>query len=295
MATWLLIAIFAQFLFAVSILIDRQIVVRAQHIGKPIAYAFYTSLLSGFVVVLIPFGVSWPSEHVLIHSLIQAFTFVSGIFFLYSALKLSRASDAAPVIGAVSAFTSLVLAGLLIEGDLPSSFFLPVLVLAAGTALISHFRLSRRAVLYCILSGLSLGATIFLFKLIVIETTFLNGFFWTRLLSALVALLLLIVPPLRTAILHGGKHSSSGAKLLVIGNKINAGAASALTSFAVSLGSVSVVNALSGLQFVFLYFFALLFSKRMPELPGGQTHGHGGWQTGLGVALIVGGLAMLFL
>lgn len=294
MTTWLGIAIFAQFLFAISLLIDRHIVVRAEHIGKPIVYAFYTSLLSGFVIVLAPFGlVSWPNEHVLIHSFVNAALFVAAIYCLYSALQVARASDAAPVVGAVSAITAFVLAGLFIEGDITGSLVLPVLILAAGTALISHFHFTRRAILYTFLAGLLFGATVFTFKLIVLDVPFLDGFFWTRTMNVCLALFLLLVPAFRKAIFHGGKHSTRGAKLLIVGNKVLAGSASVLSSLAISLGSVSVVNALAGLQFVFLYLFSFVFGKKMPELPGGRTHGHGGWQTALGVILIVAGLALL--
>lgn len=296
MATWLTLAIAAQFLYAVSVVVDRHIVVRAQHIGKPIVYAFYVSLLSGFVLVIAPFGiVSWPSAHVVVLSLLNAGVFVAAIYFLYSALRHARASDAAPVVGAISAITTLVLAGLFLEGDVTGSFVIPVLLLAFGTALISHFHFSREAVLYTLLSGAMFGAMAFTFKLVVNEVPFIDGFFWTRTMNVVVALGLLVVPAIRMAILKGGKHSTHGAKALVIGNKVIGSGASVLTAFAISLGSVTVVNALSGLQFAFLYIFALLFAKNMPLLrEGSKTHGHGGWQTGVGVLLIMSGLALLY-
>jgi uncharacterized membrane protein len=295
-ATWLALAIIGQFLYAVSVLIDRHIVVRAQHIGKPLAYTFYVSLMSCFVFVLLPFGlVSWPEPEMLSLSLINAGAFVSAIFFLYSSLRLARASDVSPVVGAVSAITALVFAGLLIPGDVTKSFFLPVLFLAAGTALISHFHFSRRAVVYTLLSGLFFGITAFTFKLVVLESNFIDSFFWTRTMNVAIALAFLIVPSLRATIFRGGKHASHGAKLLVVGNKIIGGLAAAVTALAIALGSVSVVNALAGLQFVFLYFFALLFAERMPLGSGKKTGSHGGWQTGIGIVLIVSGLALLYL
>jgi uncharacterized membrane protein len=294
MATWLALAVCAQLLLAVSLLIDRQIVVRAQHIGKPIVYAFYTALLSGVVIVIAPFGlVSLPNEHVLIHSLIQAATFTTGLYFLYSALQVTRASDAAPVIGAVSAVTSLILAGIFLEGDITGGLVLPVLLLAAGTALISHFHFTQKAMYYTLLAGLMFGVAIFVFKLVVNEVPFIDGFFWTRTMSLVVALALLVVPPFRKAILKGSKHSTQKSKLLVLGNKAIASVAGIMTSLAVSLGSVSIINALAGLQFAFLYAFALLFGKKMPELPGGVAHGHGGWQTAVGVVLIITGIAVI--
>lgn len=290
---YLALAIAAQFLSAVSVLIDRHIVLRATHIGRPIVYTFYVSLLSGFVVVLAPF-VSLPDFHALSLSLVNAAAFISAIFCLYSALTHARASDVAPVVGAVSAMTTLIFAGLWIEGDVTASFVLPVLLLAGGTALISRFHFSRHALSFTLLSGFFFGIVAFTFKLVFIELPFVDGFFWTRATSVVLALGLLIVPVWRAAIFHGGKKSSSRAKGLVIGNKIIGGVASILTALAISLGSVTVVNSLAGLQFVFLFIFALVFAKHMPG-EGSRTHGHGGSISATGVALIVFGLALLSL
>ena len=291
---YLALAIAAQFLYAVSVLIDRHIVLRAGKIGEPIVYAFYVSFLSGFVVVLAPF-VSLPDTKTLMLSFVNAAVFVGAIFCLYSALRHARASDVAPVVGAISAITTLVVAGLWIEGDVTSSFVLPVLLLAGGTALISHFHFSRRAVLFTLLSGFFFGMVAFTFKLVVLEVPFVDGFFWTRGMNVVLALALLVVPMWRAAILHGGKRSSSRAKGLVLGNKIIGGVASVLTALAISLGSVAVVNSLAGLQFVFLFFFVFLFAKYMPKSDGSRTHGHGGAPSATGVGLIVFGLALLAL
>ncbi len=296
MPSWLLLAIAAQFLTALSVVIDRHIVVKARHIGKPVVYAFYVSVLSFFVIVLVPFGVTVPSVSLLFLAAIHAALFITAIFYLYSALTEARASDAAPVVGALSAITTLLVAHLLIDGDVSRSFVVPVLLLAVGTALISHFHFTRRAVLCTLVSGIAFGGVAISAKLVFLETTFVDGFFWTRMFGVLGGLALLLVPAFRHAIFSGGTQSTQGAKFLVLGNKVLGGSAAVLTAFAISMGSVSVVNALSGLQFAFLYLFALLFAPYMPVLKeGSKTHGHGGWQTGLGVAVITTGLALLYI
>jgi len=294
MQSWLAIAVFAQLLFAVSTLVDKHIVSRAAHIGKPVVYAFYVALLSGFVIVLLPF-VSVPRGYVLALSLINAATFTAAIYLLYSALSVARASDVSPVVGGVSAIVTAVLAAAWIEGDVALVHALPILLLAGGTAVISHFQFSRKAILYTVAAGVFFGVTILLGKLIFNEVPFIDGFFWPRLMNVAVALSLLLVPSFRRAILHGGKHSSRGAKGLVIGNKVLGGAAAAMTAYAVSLGSVAIVNSLAGLQFVFLFIFAVLFAHKMPLFSEAKIGSHGGWHTFLGIALIVAGLAALYI
>ena len=292
--SWLAIALFAQFLLAIAVLVDRHIVVRAAHIGRPIVYTFYTSVLSGTVLVLAPF-VSIPSSGIFFLSLLSGGAFASALYFLYSALRVARASDAAPVIGAISALTTLALAWVFVVGDISPHAVPAVLLLVAGTVLISHFHFRRHALLFSLLAGLAFGVAVFIAKLVDIDIGFLDGFFWTRFLNFALVLGLLAVPALRRAILHGGTHSTHRAKALVVGNKVISSSASVLTAYAISLGSVSVVNALSGVQFAILFVFSFLFAGLMPKADDPLTHGHGGWRTALGVALIALGLATLFL
>jgi len=293
MQSWLALAVLAQFLFAISTLVDKHIVARAAHIGKPVVYAFYVALLSGFVVVFVPF-VSVPETRILVLSLINAATFTAAIFFLYSALRDARASDVAPAVGGVSAIVTMVLAALFLTGDITAGFFAPVLLLAGGTAIISHFHFTRKALLASLAAGTLFGITIFIGKLIFLAVPFLDGFVWPRLFNVVVALSLLLIPAFRRAIFHGGKHSSRGAKSLVLGNKILGGVAAALTAYAVSLGSVTIVNALAGLQFVFLFIFAFLFAQKIPLFSDAKSGDHGGWHTAVGVIFIVAGLALVY-
>ncbi len=296
MALWLALAIFAQFLFAVSTLVDKHVVVKATHIGKPIVYTFFTALLSGAVAVLAFTGhVSFPSDYILFLALINAVTFTISLYQLYSALAIARASDVAPVIGGISAIVTFVLAGLWIDGDVQPSLIPSILLLALGTLIISRFNFNRRALMLTFGAGLTFGLTAFLGKLIFVQTTFIDGFFWMRMMNVVVALSLLSIPALRSEIFKGGRKSSSRAKALIIGNKVVAGIGSVLTALAVSIGSVSLVNALAGLQFVFLFIFSLLFAGRMPKMESSATHGHGGWHTFLGVFLILCGLAFPYL
>lgn len=294
MTLWILLAILAQFLNAITALVDRHIVVRAAHIGRPIVYAFYITLLSGFVIVIAPFGlVGLPSATIALFSLLSSFAFLVAIFCMYSAFETTRASDVVPVVGGVSALSAAFLAWLFISDGLPHAFIPAVVFLAAGVLVISHFHFRKHALVYSILSGVCFGLTIFLAKLVYLETTFLDGFFWTRAMSIMAALSLLLIPSLRASIFSGGKRSSGSAKGLVVLNKIIGGVAGVCTAYAVSIGSVAVVNALAGFQFVFLFLFAYLFAEKMPLLH--TSRGHGGLQTAFGISLIITGLFALFL
>ncbi len=296
MGSWIALAAVAQFLTAVTVLVDKHIVTRPTSMGKPIVYTFYVSLLSGFVIVIAPFGyVGMVPANVLALSLLNAAAFVCAIYFLYAALRHARASDAAPVIGAVSAISTVVLAGIWIADDFALTHLPALGLLVAGTAVISHFHFTHHALRATLLSGFFFGAAAFTAKLVFLEVSFIDGFFWTRSMNVVIALAFLAVPAVRAAILHGGRSASGGTKSLVLGNKIIGGVAGVLTAFAISLGSVSIVNALGGLQFVFLFVLALLFAKHVPLFGGRESGAHGGWHTAAGIVLISLGLATLFL
>ncbi|MEK9196398.1 MAG: hypothetical protein AAB914_03445, partial [Patescibacteria group bacterium] len=82
--------------------------------------------------------------------------------------------------------------------------------------------------------------------------TFFSGLFWLLIMNAIVALITL-APARFFAIRDSLKGSSSGAKYLAVLSKALGGAAFFLSAVAISLGSVSIVNALGGLQLVFLF------------------------------------------
>lgn len=296
MSLWIILAIAAQVLFAVVTFVDRHVLTHGKGMASPVAYAFYVSLLSGVVVVLVPFGVvSSPSLVLIELSLATGAAFIFSLILLYSALKESKASDVMPVVAAFSALASFVLAHLFIDENLPKMFTLSVALFIVGTFLISRFRFSARAVYLVVGAGLLFGLSAFLFKLIFLETTFWDGFFWTRMANVIGAGLLLLWPGNIRAIFNGAKVSSHGTKWLVLGNKTVAGVAAAMTFFAISLGSVSVVNAMAGLQFAFLLLIAFLFSDRFPTILKGEIEKKGLLHKLWGVTIIMLGIASLYL
>ncbi len=111
MVTWITLAVLAQLISAGIVLVDKYVLVSHQHLGKPVVYAFYISIMSGFVLVVLPFGlISVPSLTLVALCLIASVTFILSVLFLYSALKRGNASDAIPIVGAVSAVVAPLLA-----------------------------------------------------------------------------------------------------------------------------------------------------------------------------------------
>lgn len=296
MIIWIAIAALAQLISAGIVLVDKYVLMSHAHLGRPAVYAFYISILSGFVLVLVPFGVvSIPSLTVLALCLLASATFILSVLFLYTALKRGNASDAIPIVGAVSAVVTAYLAYVFLHQDLPRAFIPAFLLLVIGTMLISHFKLTWKSLWFVVASGVFFGASAILIKLIFLQTNFIDGFFWSRMTNVVGALFLLAVPASRRAIFHGYHTTSHGMKWLVFANKTLGGVAAFLTLLAISLGSVTIVNAMAGLQFVFLLSFAYFGARWIPSVFKGEVHPHRFPHQVYGILCVMAGIAALFL
>jgi len=296
MATWVSLVVIAQIINAAIVLVDKYLLNSVNGVGKPAVYAFYVSVLSGVVLVIVPFGaVSWPSAEVAYLSLAAAASYIFSIFFLYSSLKMMDASDSVPVVGAISAISTFLLARMWLHQDLPENFVLAFSLLTVGTLLISHFRFNTKSFAYVVGAGILFGLSAFLIKLIFLSTSFVDGFFWSRMTNVLGALLLLSIPSNFKAVVSGLRSSSREVRWMVVGNKALSGLSFLLIMIAISLGSVSIVNALSGLQFVFLLTFAYFCVSKFPRIFAGEIHPHKIHHKLYGIIFIIYGFLALFL
>ena len=98
---WILVAVAAYFLNAVTPLIDKFLL--GDHIPNPTVYAFYVGLLSIVAVIMAPFGLIWPGTAQFLFSLVSGALFLFGLYVFFIALKRQEASRVVPVVGAFTA------------------------------------------------------------------------------------------------------------------------------------------------------------------------------------------------
>jgi uncharacterized membrane protein len=98
-----------------------------------------------------------------------------------------------------------------------------------------------------------------------LETSFDDGFFWSRVAFVLFALSLLLIPAYLDKIRAQTKETSKKTGGIVLIAKILAGVAAFLLLKATDIGEVSVVQALDGLKFVFILIISILFAQWLPE------------------------------
>lgn len=295
MYTWIFFVIAGQFLSACAVLLDRYIV-GPKKILSPVVYAFYVSLFSGFVLVLLPFGVvGLPTNRVLILSVVSAVTFVASIFFLYKSLETSRPFEVAPVIGGIAALSTFFFSYLLLDQGLPHHFIPAFLVLTLGMLLISHFEFSFQSFISLTISGVAFGLSTTFIKMLFADGSFIDGFFWSRMANVFVALLILLIPGVWKHLHTDSVQSPARGKLFVVLNKLIGAGAFLLILFAIRNGEVAFVNALAATQYVFLFIFALLFGSVIPDFIDTKVHKHEILHKVIAIFLIITGFFILFL
>ncbi len=302
MGNWVLFIVIGQFLYAISVLIDRFIVTK-KVVSKPIVYAFYVNFLSIFAIGALPFGVTIPSAWTLFLSLIAAVSYTASIFLLYESLQNSNTSEVVPVIGGVSAISAFLLSYTLLGAVLPGHFIAGFIILTIGMLLISHFRFTARSFVFLAGSGFFFGLSTVLIKMLFATTSLIDGFFWSRMANVLIALLLLLIPTVYKAVHHdhtrhktpqGRQNGPSKKALLILGNKIIGGLGFIFVLLAIKEGNAAIINALTATQYIFLLIFALFFGKLLPEYFEEKIHKHEFLHKSLATALIVLGFFVLF-
>lgn len=259
---WIYFALIAYLLNAFVAVIDKQLL--SQSVTKPAGYAFWIAILSTPVLVLIPFGIRWLGLNYFLISLASGAAFFLGLIFLYKSLKPSDLSVIATKVGAWGALSTLILSGVILGEVLVDFNVVAFAFLITGIFLLS--RLGKSILYYSITSGILMGFSSVLIKYVFNNSDFVNGFFWTRIGFILAALVVVFSKTIRTDIASFLKLSSQKSKFLLFFNKILASIASMSLQYSIQIGSVILVNALLGLQFVFIFLLAVLLKGRIPAI-----------------------------
>ncbi len=277
---WILLATLGQFLNAVVAILDKYIVSDERALPRPFVYAFYSCLLTGgwaFMYVLglitglsqlgVPSyqSIVFPTLPVVGLSFLAAYTFFIALVSMYDALKHADASNVMPIIGTVSALSTFGLSYLFLDATLSNSFITGIVILACGTLLVAQTLPKIDVWLHVVHAGLFFALHAITMKGLFLETSFEDGFFWSRVGFVLFALSLLLVPEYYRKIRKQTGDTSKSAGLIVLVAKVLAGVAAFLLLKATDLGEVSVVQALDGLKFVFILLFATLMAQYLPD------------------------------
>ncbi len=278
---WLITAVSAYLILAVVFLIDKYLL--SGRIPDPKIYCFYVGILNSLAVFLIFFVDFYiPSFYLILLSLLSGSFFVFALFWLYKALSIFEASRVIPTIGGLLPLFSfgLVYVFSLSKETLSFIEIIAFLFLVAGSVLISYkkTKISLKSFLFSALSAFLLSLSFVLSKYVYLEGPFWPSFIWIKMGGGVFVLIfLLFSKKVREEVLNKLKRSGrkKAPKLkktttIFVSNQVLGGAANILQNYSIFLAPtaiyVSLINALQGTQYLFLFLFALIISLKFPHI-----------------------------
>lgn len=295
--SWLTITIGAYFLNAIAITIDKFLLTK--RIPNPAVYTFFICALSIIALGLAPWGLAWYGLASTAVALVAGMIFAASLWTMFAALERAEASRVTPIIGGLQPIIIAVLAWLFLAEALSVGALAALALVIAGTIMLSWQAHSQgsRASLYLALASAALFAISYvLTKGVFADQNFISGFIWTRIGAFIGALLLLIIPANRRDVMTNLRGGQSQTGMLFLVGQAAGAISFILVNYAISLAeSVALVNALQGVQFVFLFIMTTALSLRFPHIISEDTRPRVIIQKLLGLGAIIGGIIILFM
>lgn len=276
--SWIFIAVSAYFLGAFAVLMDKFLL-GSKRISSPAVYTFYVGVAGLGAFILMPFGLHVPSFGNFMFSLLAGAFYIAGIFALNVAISKAEASRVTPVVFSVVPIATYLISFAIGIEKLNAIQFFGVILLITGGLLISFdlpIKMKKKKFFKgfssSCLAGFLLAIAYIMLKSVYSHQDFLSGFMWTRVGGFLVVLLLFIVPTWRREILKSFSHAKNPSKKNVgtggffVLNKVLGGTSSFLLNKSLQLGSVTLINSMVSLQYVFVLMLVAIAAKRKPEV-----------------------------
>lgn len=301
---WFILALLGYFFLAVVFILDKLILTKS--VSKPMVYTFYSTIFMFGALLAWPFGVRLLAGSDWLVALISGVTFGLAIMTLFIAVKEGEASHINPFNGAIITIATYGLASLFLDEGLSSGQLTGMMILIVASFILSFEKsLKHRGwhigFAWAVLSGILFGISHVSAKYLYEIYPFLTSFVWTRATTGLVGLAILLLPSVPRALLM--KKELQQAKTaarrhvlaLVIATKVLAILAVILIQYAIAVGSVSLVTAMSGAQFALMFGLIYALTKLWPKIFREYfTKGELTAQT-IGIALVVVGSAVFVL
>lgn len=272
--TWIIVTIIAYLFGAGANILDKFLLGSKRFSSAPV-YAFYIGIFGLTSFIFAPLGLSVPVFSSLMLCFFAGILFLVGIMMLYFAIEKAEASRVVPVVGAVLPIVTFLIAYFWQAESFTLGQIFGMSMLILGGLLISFdlpLKLGKKKFFagfyWAIGAGIFLAVTYLIFKEISLSENFATWYIWTRVGSTIGAIGLLMMPAWRADIIssfHSAKKNKKHAYTtgyLFIANKIMGGASTFLFNFAITLGSVTMINSLVSLQYVFVLILAWLLSKK---------------------------------
>ena len=297
---WIVVVLIGHFLNAVSYVLDKVLLTKS--IQNPFAFTFYIGVLGMLAVAFIPFGFEVPTTSQIVFNLITGALFILALLFFFLALSGSEASRITSFVGGSIPVLTLIFELLFLDERLSTFQLVAFTVLVAGTILIiidfdakkeKKEAFQYKPWLFGLLAGLSFAISFGMTKIAFDSQPFVSAFVWMRFGSLLLPLCFLLVPKHRKAIVSSFSIFKEKAGFLYLVAQGFGAVGFICINYAISLASVSLVNALQGTQYAFLLIMAVIGTAKYPKLLQESMSKKGLAVKVVAVVVIGAGLAMI--
>ncbi len=271
---WFFIALLGYFFLALTFILDKLILTKS--LGKPVVYTFYSTIFMFGALLALPFGVEFLSGMDWWWAIVSGVGFGLGLWTLFKAVKIGEASHINPFNGAVVTIVTYLFSSHFVGESLSSLQISGIVILIFASLLLSFEKSKKHSgfhigFVWAIISGIFFAMSHVSAKYLYELYPFLTGFVWTRATTGLVGLFVLFFPSVRATLKKKEQTKRSEKKrkktiTLVVSTKLLAVLAVILIQFAAAIGSVSLVIALSGLQYALMFVMIYLLTKFAPKV-----------------------------
>lgn len=269
---WLFIALVGHFLNAFVFITDKAFVEKI--LPSPRALAFISGASGIFTFVLIPWFLRPGGFLTIFAAIFSGAILVIALIFFFSALQKDEVSRVVPAIGSITPLFTFALSYGILGERLGGEALVAFILLALGGILIAArsfgaiFKEKFYSLFFLeIFVGFLFALSFVLQKYAFEGTDDLSAFLWSRMGAVGAALPLLFYTEVREKIKFSSVRGNGvRAGTLYVLSRIFAGIAPLVVLLAISFGSASLVNAMQGVQYGFLYILALIFARRFPDI-----------------------------
>ena len=298
---WLIITISFYSILAVVFLVDKYLLTGS--IANPKVYTFYVGTLGIAFLLLVPFvNFLVPTLPQIILALSAGAIYIFAIFWFYKSLQLFEASRVVPAIsGMVPLFTfGLVYISSSGKEILSLSDIIAFVLLVLGSFLMAVEKekfMNLQSLKISAICALLLSLSFVLLKYVYLYMPFWSGLIWTKLGGFLTAICFFVLAKeVREEIFQKKVILKQKTMAIFIVNQAAGGGASILQNWAFALAPlayIAIINALQGVQYVFLLIFTILLSLKFPQILKEEISRKVILQKIIAILLIGGGLAVL--
>lgn len=268
---WLIIALIGYATLAVVSILDKFILTNEK--VSPLRFVFYSCVFVLPIFIFVPWVKIPDNFYAWLAAILAGIGFMFGLWTMYLGIEKSEISHIGPLVGATTPLFVLVFGQMFLAEAITLRQIYAILFLVVGSLVIASEYTHKKhvwhlAMVWGIVAAFCFAVSHIASKYLYDVIGFAGGFVWGRGFIGVAGLSLLLYSPLWKEL--GRRSWISRIHIvprphtnwfLVGADKILGVVGVVLIQYAIAIGSVTLVNALAGVQFAFLLIFVFILSR----------------------------------